>query len=651
VKSRSSIRRKLHALVLLTTLLAVSLSGVIFLFYDLNAYREARLADMESQLELVAFASTPALQFGDPAVAATNLELLRIRDSVRAAALFDRNGELFASYSRDEEPVNYPPLPATDQFEIKGQSLIIYQPILQNGEVVGTAFIQADYLSLQRVLNFLAILAAVTAGALVVAFLLSNWLQAGITGPIIAIANIAREVVTFRDYSQRACKQSDDEVGMLVDDFNDMLSEIENRTNALEKSNSELEQEVAERKRAREEVMRLNEELQAKIEQLNEADRHKDDFLATLAHELRNPLAPIRSGLEVLNRSDEAGRTAIYAILERQTNQLIHLVDELMDVSRISRGKVKIQPRVVELQGVIQSAIEATRDLMQQKAHHFAVDMPQETVMIQADPVRLTQVVLNLLSNAAHYTPRGGDVFLQVKTEGDMLEICVQDNGIGMEPQMLERVFDAFVQVESPITRSRTESGLGVGLTLARALVTMHGGTIRAESGGSGRGTKFTVRMPIRNAEIDQHSSEPAVPATPVVTPEQYLRVMVVDDNQDAAMMLTMLLQLHRHQVKTLFSGQSALQAGADFVPDVMLLDLGMPGMNGIETAKAIRTQEWGQNVILVAVTGWGQEQDKRITREAGFNHHLVKPVEANDLLSLLNTILSARSAEPAHRD
>jgi signal transduction histidine kinase/CheY-like chemotaxis protein len=683
VKKGSSIRRKLQMLVLLTSLLAVTVSGLIFLFYDLNAYREGRLSDMESKLALVAYASIPALQFGDEAAAAANLESLRIRESVSAAALFDRDGNLFAEYSRSGEPLSFPLLAPGENFSIQGESLFFYQPLFQNGESVGTAFIQADYLGRQRVLNFMATLLAVTAGALLVASLLSTWLQAGIIGPIIAIANIARQVVSYRDYSQRARKQTDDEVGMLVDDFNDMLNEIENRTNALEKSNSELEQEVVERKRAREEVLRLNEALKTKIEQLNEADRHKDDFLATLAHELRNPLAPIRSGLEVLSRSDDAGRAAIYAILERQTNQLIHLVDELMDVSRISRGKVMLQPRAVELQGVIQAAIEATRDLMVRKQHQFEVHLPEHTVMIYADPVRLTQVVLNLLTNAAHYTPIGGRVILEARVQHGTLEVSVQDNGIGMEPAMLERIFEAFVQVESPMTRSRTESGLGVGLTLARALVTMHGGNIRAESAGVGQGTRFIVTMPlgisgnepVPDAARPQSTApvpgplgdEPhAVPAAlhaelpetepPVAEPlttesPTGLRVMVVDDNQDAAMMLTMLLQLNGHQVETRHSGRAALDLGQEYHPEVMLLDLGMPGMNGIETAKAIRKTDWGASVILVAVTGWGQEEDKRITREAGFDHHLVKPVEASSLLQLLNGMVTGRSTEPALRD
>jgi CheY-like chemotaxis protein len=301
-----------------------------------------------------------------------------------------------------------------------------------------------------------------------------------------------------------------------------------------------------------------------------------------------------------------------------------------MEVSRISRGKVTLKKQVVVLQEVVQVASDATNELMQQKKHRLVVELPEEPVRLDADPVRLAQVFLNLLSNAAHYTNEGGTITLAAKCHDDLLELTVEDNGIGMAPDMLERVFGAFVQLESPL--GRTRAGLGIGLTLARALIRMHDGTIRAESAGPGEGSRFVVLLPLKPLE----STSTAAPADPLLTGRAQHRIIVVDDNEDAALVLSMQLRLAGHELKTAYSGGAALELGREFRPDAVIMDIGMPGMNGFDTARQLRQEPWGKNVLLIAVTGWGQPEVRRQSRDAGFDFHLVKPVKAIDIEKLL---------------
>jgi signal transduction histidine kinase/ActR/RegA family two-component response regulator len=613
---------------MLTTFCALLVSGVAMFVYDISSFRDARESDMTTLIELLAYSTTPALQFRDEEIARENLRLLQVRPTVSAAAIYDAENKVFVSYFRKDEEPKLPMFPAIEGVSVEGGDMLMYKRIIFNDELLGTIYLRADYLVRQRAMSFVTILAAVALMVMLITVIVSMRLQSIITKPVLSIADIARDVVSRKEYTRRAEKMSDDEVGVLVDAFNDMLLEIETRTAVLETTNQELEIESAERKRAREEVLQLNEKLEQKVQELREKDRNKDDFLATLAHELRNPLAPIRTGLELIRNVDEIKRNEIYEILERQTHHLVRLVDDLMDVSRISRGKVSLQNEVVVFDDVLKVAIEATADLMQQKNHNLQIVLPEAPVLLDGDPVRLSQVFLNLLSNAAHYTHPGGNIVLIGKCIDDMLEVSIEDDGIGMSEEMLDKVFEAFIQIETPLTRSR--SGLGIGLTLARSLLDKHGGSIRAESQGLGKGTRFTVLLPLLAGAVVE------LPAKPQMQSNNLHRILIVDDNEDAALTLAILIRMLGHEVKAVFDGRDALGEGRNFQPQIVLMDLGMPGMNGIEAAKQIRQLEWGKSVFLVAVTGWGQDEDKRKTREAGFNHHLVKPIRLSDVQDLL---------------
>jgi signal transduction histidine kinase/CheY-like chemotaxis protein len=372
-------------------------------------------------------------------------------------------------------------------------------------------------------------------------------------------------------------------------------------------------------------------------EKLLDASRRKDEFLAMLSHELRNPLAPIRNSLHVFRMVGIKDPTVerVAAMMERQVEHMVRMVDDLLEVSRISRGKIELRRERVELASILRNAVDASRPLIEAARHEFAVELPEASLMLDADPVRLSQVFANLLNNAAKYTPEGGRITLHVAVEAGMATVCVRDNGEGIPPGMLNRVFNMFTQVD---TGARAQGGLGIGLTLAKTLVQLHGGSIEAHSEGKGRGCEFTVKLPLAQAT----ALEPAGQSASASEPLRFKRVLVVDDNQDAADSLGILLQLLGAEVMVVHDGPSALDALESFKPAVVLLDLGMPGMGGLEVARRMREDPGHGAITLVALTGWGQREDRRRTHEAGFDYHLVKPAD----MGTLQDILAVRDLE-----
>ena len=380
---------------------------------------------------------------------------------------------------------------------------------------------------------------------------------------------------------------------------------------------------------------------------LRDVDRRKDEFLAILAHELRNPLAPIRNSLHILrltSQNDPVGER-VGDMMDRQVNHMVRLVDDLLEVSRITSGKIALRKERVDLAAILQNSMETSRPLIEAVDHHLTLAFPPEPLIVDGDPVRLAQVFANLLNNSAKYTDAGGEIGITVRREDGWAVISVRDTGAGIPREMLPSVFELFTQIDRHADRA--QGGLGIGLTLVKSLVEMHGGTVQANSAGLGQGSEFVVRLPLvsdkRPAEL---SGTPEI-STSLLKPR---RVLVVDDNRDAAESMGILLKLLGADVHVAYSGAEALEALPAYRPDVVILDIGMPGMDGYEVARRIRQQPEFQKVTLIALTGWGQDKDRRQSQTAGFDYHLIKPADVDALQALLALVERNEEARPVKK-
>jgi CheY-like chemotaxis protein len=390
-------------------------------------------------------------------------------------------------------------------------------------------------------------------------------------------------------------------------------------------------QDITERRQLLDDLQRLAADLSA-------ADQRKNEFLATLAHELRNPLAPMSNMLEVVKRSGNDGEIVkrAHETLERQLNQMIRLVDDLLDLNRVTHDRLDLRRGEVELSAVIQQAVEVARPLCDAADQELIVALPEEPVYLNADRARLAQVFGNLLNNSCKYTRPNGTIALTAKRVDDDVVVTVKDNGAGIPADKIDSIFDMFMQVDR--TAEHSQGGLGIGLTLVKRLVEMHGGSIEARSEGEGLGSEFIVRLPVMG--------KPAV-AAPVSdngsASSTGRRVLIVDDNQDSADSLSMLLEITGNKTFQAHDGLEALDAVEKHRPEVVLLDIGLPKLDGHEVCRRIRAMPWGRDIIIIALTGWGQEDDRRRSEEAGFNGHLVKPVDYDQLLALLGESTNGR--------
>jgi signal transduction histidine kinase/CheY-like chemotaxis protein len=612
-----TVRSRLILMAVATTLVALLAASVAMLLLELRTFQRYRMDDLATQADIMARVTAPALSFNDASTARLNLAVLQVRPQIVAAAVYTSSGALFASYSAQPGDARLPVRPGPAGHEIERGELVVFQRIVENGELLGTVYLRSRYGLVDRLLSYGAILAQVMLAALVIAALVATRLQAGITRPLQAVARAAREVMQRRDFSLRVPDHQGGQIGVLAACLNDMLAEIGRRSDALQQANRMLEHEMQVRERAE--------------EALRTADKRKDEFLATLAHELRNPLAPIRTGLDILRiRGGDAQATERATdIMERQLRQMVRLVDDLLDVSRINTGKLAIKASRVELKALVNDALEVVRSYIELHGHELAIDLPDRPVFLHGDATRLAQILSNLLNNAAKYTSRGGRVSLSARVDDKTVVLKVSDTGIGIAPDLLDSVFEMFVQIDSTLERSN--AGLGVGLSLARRLVELHGGTITAHSEGLGRGSSFTVRLPI--------VVEPEPPAKP--TPEAFIgteayRILLADDNVDFVNSIGALLSAMGHSVVITHNGTDALTAAARLCPDYAFLDIGLPRVSGYDLARGIRQLACGPMTVLVAVTGWGQEMDRQLAFEAGFDHHMVKPVRFEQIEEIL---------------
>jgi two-component system, sensor histidine kinase len=568
-----SIRRKLTTVILGTALVALLVTALAMVVYEARTYHQSWVSDLTTQADILGKSAEAALNFNDPKAASDNLAALRLRPQISAAAIYDGDGSLFATFAR--------------------------------------------YALLDRLGHYLLITLFAVGASMLVALAVAYRLQATITRPILALTNAAREVMDRRDYSLRVIKTSQDEVGVLVDAFNAMLAEAGRRASALESANASLQHEMTERRAAE--------------DALKAADRRKDEFLATLAHELRNPLAPISNSLQILSLADDLSPPVeqVREIMKRQVNHMVRLVDDLLEVSRITTGKLVLKRAPCNLGEILGTAVEAVRPLIEAKQHRLLLQI--KDAQLDADGARLSQVFSNILNNAAKYTDPGGEITLRSRRVGDSIEVTVADTGIGIEREKLHLVFDMFMQFDTSLERAY--GGLGVGMALAKRLVEMHGGTIKATSAGPGRGSTFIVTLPARTSTTGSDAPHMAAAAP---TRKERRRVLVVDDNRDFATSLAAVLELDGHTVRLAFDGQSAMTLAHEFRPDLAFLDLGLPGLNGFDLARRLRAEPATRDTHLIALTGWGQDKDRAQTREAGFDLHFVKPVDPSAIAEVI---------------
>ncbi|MES2280185.1 MAG: ATP-binding protein [Pseudomonadota bacterium] len=730
----NSIRRKLNFILGLTTTFALLMAGLGLVIFDQRSQRQSLIDDILTQADIVGLSSSSALAFDDPKVAAENLRVLQAKPNVSAAALFDAKGNLFATFQpKNRSGKDIPPLVSGTSTQIAGDWAEVWRPVRSNGDLVGTIYLQVNHDLFSRLAGYLGVLFVILTSSLAAALLLSNRLQAALLQPVLTVSNVARQILEQRDFTLRAEKTSEDEIGALADVFNAMLDELGTRAATLEKANRALRDSddryqlavrgstaslwdwdmeagttfyspqfkallgythvefpdlpdslgnvmhEEDRQTAREALdahlahdkpyqvecrLKLRDgswrwfmiagmarkdasgqafrmagsiiditERKSAEQILFDANRAKDEFLATLAHELRNPLAPIRTGLEILKKDSANGPASHRAreTMERQLAHMIRLIDDLLDISRINSGKIRLATSRINLSSVIETALDLSRPVIESRTHQLTVQLPERNIELMGDPTRLAQALGNLLNNAAKYTSAGGKITLHAWQEAATAVIEIKDNGVGIPTDMLDSVFSLFTQVGRTLDSS--QGGLGIGLYLVRSLIELHGGQVTAASDGANNGSTFTVKLPclLQPMEASPKSSTKADGLQ-----AQKLKILIVDDNEDAAETLSAVLDMDGHAVQTVYSGELALEAATSFLPDVVLLDIGLPGISGYEVARQLRANPCCSLAKLVAVTGWGTEADRRRSREAGFDEHLTKPIDLAELQSLL---------------
>jgi len=616
-----SIRGKLMRVVLITTAAAVLVAGLAMLTRDLTVNRLAWAQDLGNQATIIGLATTPALAFDDHAAAERYLTALRARPRILMAALYDSSGRLYASYLKDPHFIPSPRVPVIHGDGITGEQVELVQPIVRDAETLGSLYLKGQYDVMSRVTAYVSIFGLVMALSLFVAYLLSRRLQRVITEPLEAMTHAAREIVERRDYSLRARKFSNDEFGLVADAFNNMLDEVQTRAVAREQANTELQKQIEVREAAE--------------QALRDADRRKDEFLATLAHELRNPLTPIRHAVKLMegDAANESQRQWARDVIGRQLQRMALMLDDLLEISRITQGRLELKTEVVDLGAIVNTAVETARPLIEAKQQELNISLPARPVSIAVDPLRISQSISNLLTNAAKYTDDKGNISLSVELLPQEIAISVKDDGIGLEPQVIPRVFDMFSQVKSAIDRS--EGGLGIGLALVKGMIQLHGGRVEATSLGAERGSQFTIYLP-RALMVTQTAQSAAQVPAESARPGVRRTVLVADDNRDAADTLALLLDMDGYETGVAHGGQQALDDIRRSRPDAAILDIGMPDLNGYEVARRIRDEEWGRNMFLLAITGWGHADDVARAKSAGFDEHLTKPVDAEDVVRLL---------------
>ena len=663
-----TVRQKLLGVVLLTTLAALVVAIGAVVAYNLRAYHQNLVSDLNIQSELLGHMTAPALTFDDKQLAKQNLSMLRLRPSVRAAAIYNERGSLFASYMAPGVAVELPKLPEADIVRVEGHDLVLFKRIVSEGEILGTVYLRADHELVSRIVDFVGIAALVTLLAMLVAFLLSIWLQKIVTAPILAITGIAREVVEQRDYSRRAKKISDDEVGLLVESFNDMLTEIERRTGELERSNQEIAREVGERSRAQQEIMRLNEQLEqrvrdrtAQLEATNQelarataaaekANQAKSAFLSSMSHELRTPLNAILGFAQLLvsdNLSSTPKQKKEFAEYILKAGQhLLVLINEVLDLAKVESGTLTLSLEPVGLSELMAECEEMIGPLAEKR--NIRMLFPQHAALhVVADRTRLKQVLLNLLSNAIKYNREGGSITVACSESAPGRgRITVQDTGVGLSPVQLSQLFQPFNRLGQ---ESKTEDGTGIGLVVTKRLVELMGGEIGVAS-TVGIGSVFWIELKL--AEGIAHiapgetgktgaaaRNEPAGDAQP--------SLLYVEDNPANLKLIQEIISLRTDlSLLTAADGHLGFELARAHKPPVILMDINLPGMSGNDVLIKLRTDPQTAHIPVIALTANAMPRDIEKGLALGFFRYLTKPINIGELLEALDSALKEVQAQ-----
>jgi len=670
-----SIRKKLVAVVMTTTFVALLVSIAIVIGYDLRSYHRALVNDLSTQAELVGHMTSAALSFDDPRLANENLALLRTSPLVRAAAIYDSRGKLFASYAAAGEPRDIPGrlepagMPGADDGE-----LVVRQPIVENGDTVGTVVLRAENRLLARTLDYLAIAAGVTLLAMAIAYLLMWRLGRGITEPITAISEIAREVVASRDYSRRAPRIGDDEAAELADSFNAMLTEIEGRTRELEDSHSTILREAQQRTRAQQEVMRLNEQLEQRVdertlqlalanaelananEEAKSANQAKSAFLSSMSHELRTPLNAILGFAQILTSDTlpstlEQKKEFANHIL-KSGRHLLTLINEILDLAKVESGTITLSMEPVALADIlleVRTMIEPIAATRKVRALFPAVD----GAVVMADRTRLKQVLLNLLSNAVKYNREEGAVVVSCEQSGpERLRLSVQDTGHGLNPEQLANLFQPFNRLGQ---EAGAQEGTGIGLVVTKRLVELMGGEIGVTS-SPGVGSVFSIELastsPLASALPERGPEAEAAPSAAPDEGEPHL-VLYVEDNP-ANLRLVEEIVAFRRDLRLLSApdGHLGLELAKAHRPDAILMDLNLPGMSGFEVLRQLRADPETTWIPVIALTANAMPRDIERGMAAGFHRYLTKPIDIDKFTEAINSTLAQQpgTGQPGER-
>jgi signal transduction histidine kinase/ActR/RegA family two-component response regulator len=637
--ARLPIRLKLIAVIVLTSAVVLVLASLGFLASDYYLTRGELERDLRSQAELLLGHSAAAVQFDDRPTARETLETLSTKPNIRLACLYDVRGQIFSSYHRSGEAESCP-----DDAPSESRTFFAADHLehAQMGELQGTPFgsilLRSDLEPLVRRGRIqLGMVAFLLVFALGVAVVLSSALQRVVSDPVGSLARTAREVSAHGDYSLRATRTTDDELGVLVDAFNGMLERIEAREADLSQANEELRREVAERRRAEQERAEL-------LVREREANRLKDEFLATLSHELRTPLNAILGWTKLL-RSNAVPEDSLERALEkveRNAQVQARLIEDLLEVSRIVSGKLRLEHRAFDLVALSVTAIESIRPTAEARGVEIRRHFEQPTLPTAGDPDRLQQVIWNLLSNAVKFTPPGGSVTLTLRRGGLVDEIIVSDTGIGIEPDFLPNVFETFRQADA--TSTRAHGGLGLGLSIVKRLVEMHGGHVRAASAGRDTGATFTVWLPVRPG-VPVERPEPEAPPGSDATLLTGCDILVVDDDQDTRELLVSAFERAGAEVRAAATAADGLALALDRVPDAVVSDIAMPAEDGYAFARRLRLVLGDRAPrVLVALSAFASPGDHERSARAGFDRHIAKPVDPLMLVRLLADMLGRRT-------